>query len=101
MVGFQEVNHIGLAKEISTKTFKIDSTLKYKNCRKEIINNLNNTIVVEVNDDVQREKVTRLGKSQDQRILKISIIIKTLIQKKLTIYLMEKKTSLHYWIRFI
>ena len=35
MVGFQEVNHIGLAKEISTKTFKIDSTLKYKNCRKE------------------------------------------------------------------
>ena len=60
MVGFQEVPHLDLSKPISDMTLKIDTSQKYLNMRKNILTNLNKKVqVIEVQDDVQREKLKK------------------------------------------
>ena len=63
MVGFQEVPHLDLSKPISDMTLKIDTSQKYLNMRKNILINLDKKVqVIEVQDDVQREKLKKLKK---------------------------------------
>ncbi len=58
MVGFQEVPHLDLCKPISDITYKIDTTKKYLDSRVSIIKNLKSSVqVIEILDDVQRNKV--------------------------------------------
>ena len=60
MVGFQEVPHLDLSKPISDMTLKIDTSQKYLNMRKNILTNLDKKVqVIEVQDDVQREKLKK------------------------------------------
>ena len=58
MVGFQEVPHLDLAASIVDKTFKIDSKVKFLSIRKKLLENVNKlTQIVEIPDDIQREKI--------------------------------------------
>lgn len=59
MIGFQEVQHLRIAKTIASNTFKINTTEKFYKARLNIVNSIKNneTIVIEINDEVQRHLV--------------------------------------------
>jgi acetolactate synthase I/II/III large subunit len=60
MVGFQEVPHLDLCNPVSDLTLKIDSSKKYLKMRENFLINLNKKVqVIEVQDDVQREKLKK------------------------------------------
>ena len=93
MVGFQEVPHLDLSNSIADKTFKIDSKRKFLSIRKKLLQNVKKlTQVVEIPDDIQREKInlrsnTKIFKKTNQLFMK-----KKIISKK-TLNLLKKANS--------
>ncbi len=105
MVGFQEVPHLDLSKPISDMTLKIDTSQKYLNMRKNILINLDKKVqVIEVQDDVQREKLKKKIKkiSLNPTKSKGKIISKSLLKNiknsKKPVYILGAGFSRHKYL---
>lgn len=80
MVGFQEVDHIGLASPISDRQFSINTTDYYVENRIEILKNISNSVtVIQINDDIQRGNIAAVQEIASSQVLE-TITDKTIIE---------------------